>query len=143
MRSFFETAVLIHSLWNQAVQYIISLIEFVAKNIRQIDANIDLNHAWCDIHQKRFIQSNVRSSSQAVPGFPHQGVMLLGSNRASRITTAADTLLRRFGEDSAHQASIRVKELATRDDTEGADLWRRIELELRARLAASDDYPDV
>jgi hypothetical protein len=63
--------------------------------------------------------------------------MVLGSKDASDITHAAETLLQRFGEDSAHQASIRARELANRGDSEGADLWRRIEKELRTRLTAT------
>jgi len=64
--------------------------------------------------------------------------MLLGSQDASHIVHAAETLLRRFGEDSAHQASIRASELANRGDDEGAELWRCIEQELRNRLAHSN-----
>lgn len=67
----------------------------------------------------------------------HQGVMVLSSKNASDITHAAETLLQRFGEDSAHQASIRASELRNRGDEEGADLWLCIEHELRTRLAAS------
>lgn len=61
------------------------------------------------------------------------------SNDTCEIAQAAEKLLLRFGEDSAHQASIRVRELANRGDSEGADLWRQIEYELRNRLAASSN----
>ena len=63
--------------------------------------------------------------------------MLLESKDVADIVHAAETLLQRFGEDSAHQAGIRAGELAERGDTEGAELWRCIEQELRTRLAAS------
>lgn len=60
--------------------------------------------------------------------------MVVGSKDTLKIAHAVETLLQRFGEDSAHQASIRASELASRGDTEGADLWRCIEQELRTRL---------
>ena len=51
------------------------------------------------------------------------------------IAQAADTFLLRFGEDSARQASMRARELESRNDIESASLWRAIEHELRNRLA--------
>lgn len=68
--------------------------------------------------------------------------MLLGSNDTSEIIHAVETLLQRFGEDSAYQAAIRANELANRGDLEAAELWRCIERELRARLAASNNQSD-
>ena len=53
--------------------------------------------------------------------------MLLGSIDASEIVHAAETMLQRFGTDSARQAAIRAGELADRGDPEGAELWQCIE----------------
>ena len=50
------------------------------------------------------------------------------------IAHAVEAFLRRFGEDSTHQAAIRASELEVRGDKEGASLWRRIEQELRLKL---------
>jgi hypothetical protein len=59
----------------------------------------------------------------------------LASQDAIEVAHAVDAFLQRFGEDSCHQAAIRAQELEVRGDKEGARLWRKIETELRIKLA--------
>jgi len=63
----------------------------------------------------------------------------LAPNDALEIAHAAEAFLKRFGEDSSHQAGIRAQELEVRGDHEGAQLWRKIEMELRLKLAAGNE----
>lgn len=66
------------------------------------------------------------------------GSDVLASQDASEIAHAVESFLQRFGDDSCHQASVRARELDVRGDKEGALLWRKIESELRIKLANSE-----
>lgn len=61
------------------------------------------------------------------------------SQDAVEIAHAVEAFLLRFGEDSCHQAAIRAQELDVRGDKEGAQVWRKIESELRVKLVVHKD----
>lgn len=56
-------------------------------------------------------------------------------NNFHEIQQTKSTLLRRFGEDSIRQASIRSFELAAYGEQEDAEFWALIEAELRVDIS--------
>ena len=54
---------------------------------------------------------------------------------ASQILHAVEVMVKRYGESAGEQAAIRAKELSDSGDSEGAQVWQEVALELKTRLA--------
>jgi len=53
---------------------------------------------------------------------------------SSQILHAVKVMIQRFGENAPVQAAIRARELSDLGDSEGAQVWQQVEVELLSRL---------